>query len=314
MARLSDAIIYRTIRLLYGLVTRLPYERAVAFGAAFGRTWARLGLLRTARARENLRRCFPEWTEAERERVRIQAFRWIGQGAVEAVMAPTLSREKLEELVPIEGLEHYEKARAASRTGGLIILTAHFGSWELGAASMGKRGFPLAIVHRKIKNEGIEKMVVELRRRSGMAPIVRGQAGLAVLRALRKGKAVVMPLDQNARHSQGVFVPFFGELAGTRDGPARLAMRTGTPVVPVFVLHHPDDPRRHIMRFLPPIELAEDEHDPQGAILTNVARMTALIEDAIREHPDHWIWIHRRWKTRPPEPSQSSKPLSEKAE
>jgi KDO2-lipid IV(A) lauroyltransferase len=107
-----------------------------------------------------------------------------------------------------------------------------------------------------------------------------------------------MPLDQNASRREGVFVPFFGRLACTRDGPARVAMKTGTPVLPVFI-ERIGDTMRHRVRAEPPLELVPEGADRDAALVENVARMTAAIEAAIRNAPDQWIWTHRRWKTRP---------------
>ena len=136
------------------------------------------------------------------------------------------------------------------------------------------------------------------RTESGVVPMRRGSAARAVIRALRDGCAVGMPLDQNTSREEGIFVPFFGRPACTRDAVARLAMRTGAPVVPGFLYRAADGVGR-VARFSPALEMLPAGDDSKAAVAENTRRMTAAIEDAIRAAPDHWSWIHRRWRTAP---------------
>jgi KDO2-lipid IV(A) lauroyltransferase len=163
---------------------------------------------------------------------------------------------------------------------------------------MAAHGIPIAVVHRPRDNPLFDELAAGLRAETGAELLARGSAARAALRALRDGKVVAMPLDQNASRREGVFVPFFGRPACTRDGPARIAMKTGAPVVPVFI-ERIGESMRHRVRVCPPLELVPEGDDPQAALVENVARMTGAIEVAIRRAPDQWIWTHRRWKTRP---------------
>jgi KDO2-lipid IV(A) lauroyltransferase len=180
----------------------------------------------------------------------------------------------------------------------VLVLTAHFGSFELAIAAMARAGLPISVVHRPLANARLDAQLVGWRRRAGVQVLERGSAARAALRALREGRFLVVPLDQNAHKREGVFVPFFGRPACTRDGPARLALRAGTPVLPVFIFREPGPGIRHVIRTGAALDLPPPGAGGAAAELT--ARMTAAIEGAVREAPDHWIWNHRRWRTRPP--------------
>lgn len=280
-------------------VARLETHRALAWAGALGRAWARAGGPRVADARVNLRIAFPERSEAWRRRVLEDSLANLARSFVEFAQLARLTREEVAARVSIEGLEHLEEAQRRSRTGGVAVLTAHFGSWELFQAAMAAHGFPVAVVHRLRDSPVLETVVTRLRAGTGSELLGRGSAARGALRALREGRILAMPLDQNAGRAHGVFVPFFGRLACTQDGPMRLVMRTGAAVLPVFVFRVGEGPH-HVARVRPPLELASAGGDREAAVVENTARATRAIEEAIREAPDHWTWIHRRWRTAPP--------------
>jgi len=269
----------------------------VAWGGALGRTWARLGLVRTQDALVNLRIAFPEWSEARRREVLERSFANLGRGVAELAFLERLTPENVEDVVSVEGMEHFHAARAAAPDVGVIALTAHFGNFELLAVAMALRGFPITIVYRE-RGPDLEATLRSWRELHGTTTIPRGSAARGVLRALRERRVVAMTLDQDTPRREGVFVPFFSRLASTRDAPARIAMRTGAPVLPVFVFRRGESHRHH-MRCLPALDLEPAGGDPEGAVRENVRRMTRVIEDAIREAPDQWAWTHRRWRTQP---------------
>jgi KDO2-lipid IV(A) lauroyltransferase len=280
-------------------VARLETGRALAWAGALGRAWARAGGPRVADARVNLRIAFPERSEAWRRRVLEDSLAHLARSFVEFAQLARLDREALRGRVAIDGLEHLHEARKRSRTGGVAVLTGHFGSWELFQAAMAAEGFPVAVVARRRDSPVVDTLVTRLRSRGGSELLLRGNAALAARRALREGRLLAMPLDQNAPRQEGLFVPFFGRLACTRDGPVRLIMRSGAAVLPVFVFREGEGPR-HVARVQPPLELVPTGDDREAAVRENTARMTRVIEAAIRQAPDHWTWIHRRWRTAPP--------------
>jgi KDO2-lipid IV(A) lauroyltransferase len=249
-------------------------------------------------ARVNLRIAFPDWSEAAREVVLVRSFENMGRSLAEFALLARLGPEALRERVRIEGREHFEAARSASKSGGVIAITGHFGSWELLAAAMAAHGFPFVAVQKPRESPLLDAIVERYRNLGGAEFLARGDAARAALRALRDGKAVAILYDQDAPRDEGVFVPFFGRLASTRDGPVRIALRTRAPVLPIF-LHRIGTGSTHVAQFRPPIEMLRPEGDVEGAIRENARRMTEAIEREIVRAPDHWSWIHRRWRTQP---------------
>jgi KDO2-lipid IV(A) lauroyltransferase len=285
-------------RLLW-LFERLPEQRALALGAGLGRAWVRLRGPRTQVARVNLRLAFPEWSEAAREAVLVRSLENVGKSAAEFALLGRLGPAALRERVRIEGIEHYEAARASSKSGGVLAITGHFGSWEMLAAAMAAHGFPFVAVQKPRESPLLDAVVGRYRRSGGAEFLARGNAARTALRALANGKAVAILYDQDAPKDEGVFVPFFGRLACTRDGPVKIALRARAAVLPIF-LHRVGAGASHVAHFRPAVPLLRPDGDVAGAIRENVRRMTAVIEDEIRRAPDHWNWIHRRWRTQPP--------------
>jgi KDO2-lipid IV(A) lauroyltransferase len=254
----------------------------------------------------NIGFAFPEKTPDERRALAIASFASMGRCIAEVFLLQGRDRQTLLDGLDVVGLEHYEAAKLRSPSGGVIVLTAHFGSWELCGAAMAQLGYPLSVVFHPIANPHIEAMAREWRERSQLEEIRMGRAALGVFRALSKGRVVTMLLDQNAHRDEGTFAPFFGLEASTRSAPALLAMTRGVPVLPVFVFRRGEAPK-HVVRVFPALELEPepaDDADTAAVLRRNVTRMNEAIEQAIRLAPEQWLWPHRRWKTRPPgEPS-----------
>jgi KDO2-lipid IV(A) lauroyltransferase len=196
----------------------------------------------------------------------------------------------VEGTVDVEGWETVAALRAAGRP--VMILTGHCGNWELLAALINCRGLAMDVVGRRIEDPGLQELLLALRRRFGTATIERGEAGSArrLLQVFRDGGALGMLIDQDIR-VDGVWVPFFGRPAYTPVGAAKIALRQGAAVVPAFIERRPGG--RHLARFLPPLDLPAD---PEAA----TALMTAAIEEQVRRVPEQWVWMHRRWRRRPP--------------
>ncbi len=245
----------------------------------------------------NLRIAFPDWSEAARERVLRESFANLGRGVAELAWLGRRDHAALAARVRILGLEHLEAARARANGAGMILLTAHSGSWELFAAVVAARGIPVAVVHRTRDDADLDEVLLERRMQSGAAFLPRGKAAFGVLRALRKGSLLALPFDQNARSEPRAFLPFFGRLAATNLGPVRLAMASGAPVIPGFIRRDPEDPAHHTVQFHPELALAPP--DAEDALLENARRMTRAIEDEVRAAPEMWAWAHRRWRTQP---------------
>ena len=288
-------------RAVIAATRNLEPERALRLGAAIGRGWVRAGGPRVDVARINLELCFPERDASWRRAQLLGSFENLGRSFAEVVLLHGRHKEALLQRVTIEGLEHLEAARAVSEHGGAVILTAHFGSWELGGAVFASRGYPVTSVHRARGDEQLDDLVASWREDSGQEVVALGRAGFGAPRALRRGRLVLLLTDQNARRDEGVFAPFFGIPASTRFGPAMLAARIGVPVLPAFI-HRVGASSEHVARIHPALDLLPEpeESDAASKALTqNVALMNSAIEDAVRTDPDQWMWAHRRFRTRP---------------
>ena len=258
------------------------------------------GLLLTRRRRAalaNLAVAFPDLPGAARRRLARRAWQHLGMTLVE--LARALDRPlnaTLAELT-LDGLEHIRGVMAEH--GRALVLTAHLGNWEYLTASHRLMGYPLAIVVRPLDSPMLDELAASLRRKSGAELIDKRGAVRPVLEALRRGGLVGVLLDQNATRREGVFVPFFGRAASTSRSLALLALRTGTPIVPIFIRR--EGAGRHRVVIEPPLPLPA-ANDLNEAIVELTARCTATIEAAVRQAPEQWLWSHDRWRTRPATP------------
>jgi len=243
----------------------------------------------------NLGLAFPEWTERERRRTLFGLFRNFGRMLADFAHFPKLNRGNIERLIIYDRFENY--ARADSQGKGVLFLTAHFGNWELSSFAHGVYGHPLNFLVRELDNPLIGALIERYRSGSGGRPIEKTGAGSQVLRAFKRGEAVGILMDQNMLPDEGVFVDFFGRPASTTTAPARLARKAGVPIVLGLVIWD-SKLRKYRLRFDPVEWIKQENADDE--IQANTANFTRLIEEYVRRYPDHWLWVHRRWKTRPP--------------
>lgn len=286
-------------RALFGATRAMPWPGGLGVGAALGDAAHALGLRRRV-AEQNLAMAFPERSAAERGAILAAHYREVGRIAAEYARLPELAHARDGEVVgEIHGLEHFE----AMRGRGAIVMTGHYGNFEL-FGSYFTRLNPIDFVVKPLSNPRTEALVADLRRRAGVGSIPLGGGLKAIFKALRAGRWVAMLADQDARR-HGVFVPFFGRLASTPEGPARIALQTGVPILMGFIRRRADG--LHRVDF-------EAAHFPEGeATEENVRELTAWhtarLEREVREHPEQWFWLHRRWKTAPPTNGDSHAPL-----
>jgi KDO2-lipid IV(A) lauroyltransferase len=284
---------YAALSVLKGLGA-LPHRVARALCAVLATLsywlWPRLrvvGLL-------NLRLAFPEWPERQRRRVLFALFRNFGRMLADFAHFPCWNRENIERLIIYDGFENY--ARAQSEGRGVLFLTAHFGNWELGSFAHAVYGYPCHFVVRELDNPLVDALINRYRCLSGGRAIEKGDFARQVLRAFSQGEAVGILMDQNMTAAEGVFVDFFGRPACTTTGPARVARKAGVPIVLGLVIWDAKL-KKYRLRF-DPIRWLRRE-DPEEEILANTANFTRLIEEYVRRYPEQWLWVHRRWKTRP---------------
>ncbi len=291
--RLAATVGLWGLRLVGWLPAHLPPAAGLAVGRRIGDLlwWLLPG--RRRRALDNIRLSIGrEMTPREIERLGRGSFQHVGMNLIEACRYFLRPTEVMLSQVHVEGVEHLRSAAARGR--GVLVLTAHYGNWELLAAAHGLTGLPLSIVIRPLDHPVLDELAARFRRRSDAELIVKRQAVREVLQALRRGRMVGILLDQNATRAEGVFVPFFGVAASTSKGLAVLALRTDAPVVPVFLRRTADG--RHCMDVSPPLMPPSD-----GDVLAYTATFNRVIEGAIRRAPEQWLWMHARWRTRPPE-------------
>jgi KDO2-lipid IV(A) lauroyltransferase len=198
----------------------------------------------------------------------------------------------------VEGREHLD--RAMTTHGRVLALSGHLGNWELLSVAHRVTPYPLAVVVRPLDSRWLNPIAERLRRRTGVELIDKRGALRPVLTALARGGMVGILLDQNAARSEGVFVPFFGCPASTSRSVALLALRTGAPVVPIFARREADG--RHRIMVQAPLDPPKTS-DREAAVAELTARCTEVIEAAIREAPEQWLWMHNRWRTRPVAPA-----------
>jgi KDO2-lipid IV(A) lauroyltransferase len=245
----------------------------------------------------NLEIAFAEFDRHERAEILRRSCRNLGRMAAEVCHLHELTADSVRRYVRIPDPGAWQRMVEIAHERGAVILTAHVGNWELLAYVHGLLGHPVTLVHRPMRNAAIDDFIVRLRRGAGTRSIGKHAAARAALRALRGRGILAIPADQNQSRRSGVFVSFFGLAASTSAGPARLAMLTGAPILPVFLLRE-GETEVHRIEVRPEVEPARTG-DRAADVVATTQRCTSVIEDVVRRHPDQWIWFHKRWRTRP---------------
>jgi KDO2-lipid IV(A) lauroyltransferase len=232
---------------------------------------------------------------SERERVLRACWRHFGRITFDALLFPTFQKEALGSILKVEGLDNARDAMARGR--GVLVFSAHFGHWEAGAYAMGLLDIPFAVIARPLDNPVLDARLLKLRRGSGNTVIMKRRAVRESLRALSRGSGVAILIDQDAG-AEGVFVPFLGRAASTTPTLALLALRTEAPIVPVFARVETDGT---ITVHIEPAVPTHPTGDREADVVRVTAACTAIVERWVRRAPEQWLWMHRRFKTRPPD-------------
>jgi KDO2-lipid IV(A) lauroyltransferase len=241
-------------------------------------------------AYRNLSLALPELDQPKRRQIVDGVFRSVARLLVTVAKFPSMRRENLTRWIRLEGGEYFDRAKRAGR--GVLFATAHMGNWEMSAYAHALLAAPMSVVVRPLDNPWIDALVERRRSGSGNHMIFKKDFARSILKALAANEAVGILVDQNSAADAGVFVDFFGMKACAGTGFAKLAAHSGAAVIPGFALWSEEE-RRFVLRFYPPIEMTGDAaHDTQA--------VQSKIEEIIRQYPDQWLWIHRRWRTRPP--------------
>jgi Kdo2-lipid IVA lauroyltransferase/acyltransferase len=283
------------------LLGSLPRNVARGFAVFVVRVlYALLPRLRRT-AEFNLRLAFPDWTDGQRNAATRGMLRNLGWMAAEFARLPKYTDENIDQVVVLDGHENF---LAAHRRGkGVLYLTGHIGGWELSSFAHALYGFPLRYMARPLDNLRVDTLINQYRRLSGNQPIYKNESARAMLKILRDSGTVGILADQNTMPQEGMFVDFFGMPACTTTGLARVALHTDAAVVPGYA-YWDGAIAKYRLRFEPAVELARTG-DTERDVFVNTQKFTKVIEEIIRKHPEQWVWVHARWKTRP----KGEKPL-----
>jgi len=245
----------------------------------------------------NLEIAFPEKTDAERRRILRASYINLGRNGAEYIRLGGFFYRRLARRVRYNRLDVFRNVMQKYPGKGVLILTAHFGGFELLPAGHAMHGFQISLVHHTQRFLAGDSLMSFIRERAGVQIIRKHSAAREMLRTLKRAEIIGIPLDQNAKRSEAVWVPFFGELAATPGGFDRLAMMAGAPVVPVFIVRQLDC-RNHLVEIFDEIP-QQRTGDRDADTLVNTARYQKTIEEMVRKYPDQWLWTHRRYRTRP---------------
>lgn len=303
MAKKSKPLVwleYTAARGLLGILGILPRRAAVALAegiAALGYRFLK-GPRRVAEI--NLKLAFPDADKDERQRLARGSFRSLGRILGEMSQFPKATRESLNDLIEfqIDPAVYAEYQKLKSEGRGIIIVSPHLGNWEVLVFGWATYDSPMSYLARPLDNPLIEKLTVDLRTKFGNRPINKTNSAMAAARILREEGLIGILADVNAHPKEGVFVPFFNVEACTSSGPALIAMRTNSAIVPMCGAWS-EEKQKYIGvhgRLIYPASTGDRDAD----VKSTTAEFTAEVEKLVRRFPDQWLWIHKRWKTRPP--------------
>ena len=293
--KLRTLIEYWAARALLWGLRLLPRRLAIGAGhacayVAYFVAWKLRGV-----GELNLKMAFPDMSQSERTRLVRDSMLNVGRHVGEFSRFSGMSRETLRRSIDCEGLDHIDAALSLGR--GAIIVSAHLGAWEMIPFTLSAFGYPFDSLVRRIENPAVERLLETIRSRFGNRTIDKRGAARSMLASLRAGNLLALMVDINVVRNKGIFVDFFGVPACTTFIAAKLALRTGAPLVPVFI---PWDERRrsYVLQVGAPltVECSGDEEKDVRQLTEN---FTKLVEEQVRRYPDQWLWIHKRWRTQP---------------
>jgi KDO2-lipid IV(A) lauroyltransferase len=274
----------------------LPRGAARSIGAAFASAAYSIRTPLRRAALFNLQLAFPEMSEAGREEIVRGMICQIGWMAGEFSQFPKYNPENISRVVEIDGAENFDRARRRGK--GVLFLTGHMSAWELAPFAHALYGHPLHFLVRPVANPRVDSLINRYRCLSGNRPIEKNRSARAILKVLADGGTVGILADTNTSLEEGVFADFFGIAASTTSGLARVALRTDAAVIPGFLVWTAAQ-KKYRLQFAPALELTRTG-DEESDVRVNTSLFTSVIEAYVREHPDQWLWVHKRWKTRPP--------------
>jgi len=290
----KDGAVFATARCAMSMLQMLPWRRGREMAGWCGDLFYLLDRPERKRlAAANLRKAFPGMTGPASRALLRQVYSGAAQGLLDALQFIRLAGRRPDaDLFEFEGFEPLEKLRGES---GIVFATAHFGAWEVAGAALPRGGYPVWSMMRGFRNTFADKHIRDMRRATGARMLEKHGALRHIIRLLRQGEHVALLIDQDARR-HGIFVEFFGRPACTTPAPASLALRTGAPIA--FGYARRIGPERFRI-VIDDVIVPNQDADTQQEILRITQRLTSDLERLVREHPTEWLWLHRRWKTKP---------------
>jgi KDO2-lipid IV(A) lauroyltransferase len=290
--RLEAGILWFVVRVIGALPRSIARKLGEGIGAL---AWWLLVRLRNVGLR-NLQIAYPEKNARERRDILRGEYRSLGWQIAEFCKMRSYTAAVASAFIRYDGLERYLAARNEGK--GVLVLTGHLGAWELSSFYHSLMGYPMSLVIRRLDNSLVDSFVNDIRSLHGNRVIHKDDFARGLLTAMHQGKTVGILMDTNMTPPQGVFVPYFGVEACTATALARVAIKTGAAVLPGFLVWEAAE-KKYVLRFGEQLKLVKTS-DLESDIVANTALFTVTIEAYVRRYPEQWLWVHRRWKTRPP--------------
>ncbi len=295
--KIRDDIFYYIVLGMVKLLRMIPRRTSIFLMRAIGRLVHFFAGNVRRRTVSHLHRAYgSEKTSSEIKKIARGVFLHFSTTLADIIRMPNILKSGLDKMITAEGIQHLDQALAPGK--GAIMITAHFGNWELLGAWLAKKGYPLKVVGTALHDPRLDRIVVGIRNQAGYYNIARGKATREILRWLKEGNPVGMLIDQDTK-VQGTFVRFFDQPTYTPTGAAQLARKLNLPIIPVF-MRLTEDFNYHI-ECMPPLDQARTENEEQD-IIDNTQKCSDIYETIIRRFPAQWVWMHKRWKTTPENP------------
>lgn len=292
---MKEWLAYAVVWCLLTLTSAFPRPAARAMAVMLARLLFALTPKLRKTAEFNLELAFPQWTAPQRENTIRGMIHSLGWMAAEFAHMPRYTRNNIKDVIVLDGHENFLEGQRRGK--GVLFLTAHMGAWELSSYAHALYGYPLHYMARPLDNARLDALVNRYRSRSGNSPIFKNESARAMLKILKDAGTIGILADQNTMRGEGAFVDFFGTPACTTTGIARVALHTGASVVPGYAVWD-ESLKKYRLRFEPPLELIRTG-DTERDVVENTQRFAKVTEEIIRKHPEQWVWVHARWKTRP---------------
>lgn len=283
------------LKSLLGAIGALPFETSMRFGKSTGRFFAKRFPRLRKTARRNLDIAMPELSAEEKERIVVGTFESLGRHLGFVSHFKRFEHEDVRNLVEIVGRENFDEVYPRGK--GVLFFTGHFGSWEVFNLLPPAFGYGMNILVRRIDNPLVEGHVDKMRTRFGSVTLDKMKSARTMFRVLKKGELLGILADLNVQERDGVFVDFFGVQASTTTSIAKLALATGAAILPAFAVWE-ESKQKYVVYVEPEVKYDPDDNSDE-AVKKVTQEITSIVERFVRRYPEQWLWIHKRWNTRP---------------